>query len=76
MAQWQVLHASRATQASLGYRVHHGPGGLVHYSTAPVDAAAAVASDGSRSFCLSREKLNMQQLNERLASYLQQVGDA
>ncbi|XP_044037424.1 serine-rich adhesin for platelets-like isoform X2 [Siniperca chuatsi] len=73
MTPWQVLRASRATRAALGYRVHHGPGGLVLYSTAPVVAAAAVAADSSRSFCLSREKLTLQQLNSRLASYLQQV---
>ncbi|XP_070779131.1 keratin, type I cytoskeletal 19-like [Enoplosus armatus] len=67
MTPWQVLRASRATRAALGYRVHRGPGGLVHYSTAPAAAA------DSRSFCLSREKLTLQQLNRRLASYLQQV---
>lgn len=65
----QVLRAGRASHAGVGYRVHHGPGVLVHYSTAP----AAGAPDSSRSFCLSREKLSMQQLNRRLASYLQQV---
>ncbi|KAK1877202.1 Keratin type I cytoskeletal 14, partial [Dissostichus eleginoides] len=65
----QVLRAGRASHAGVGYRVHHGPGVLVHYSTAP----AAGAPDSSRSFCLSRERLSMQQLNRRLASYLQQV---
>ncbi|XP_051275731.1 uncharacterized protein LOC127374456 isoform X1 [Dicentrarchus labrax] len=67
----QVLHASRAAQAALGYRLQHGPGGLVHYSTAPT--VAAVAPDSSTSFCLSREKDTLQQLNRRLAAYLQQV---
>lgn len=71
MTPWQVLRAGGAIQAALGYRVHHGHGGLVHYST-----AAAAALDGSRSFCLSTEKVTLQQLNSRLASYLQQVGDA
>ncbi|KAK5855732.1 hypothetical protein PBY51_007379 [Eleginops maclovinus] len=65
----QVLRAGRATHACVGYRVHHGPGVVVHYSTAP----AAGAPDSSRSFCLSRERLTMQQLNRRMASYLQQV---
>ncbi|XP_035510157.1 keratin, type I cytoskeletal 50 kDa-like [Morone saxatilis] len=67
----QVLHASRAAQAALGYRLQHGPGGLVHYSTAP--AVAAVSPDSSTGFCLSREKVTLQQLNKRLAAYLQQV---
>uniref|UniRef100_A0A671WK44 Uncharacterized LOC115576412 n=1 Tax=Sparus aurata TaxID=8175 RepID=A0A671WK44_SPAAU len=70
MSPWQLLRASRATQAAVGYRVHHASGGSVHYSTAPV---AADAPDSSRSFCLSTEKATMQQLNSRLASYLQQV---
>ncbi|KAI4822971.1 hypothetical protein KUCAC02_008487 [Chaenocephalus aceratus] len=65
----QVLRAGRASHAGLGYRAHHGPGVWVRYSTAP----AARAPDSSRSFCLSRERLSMQQLNGRLASYLQQV---
>ncbi|KAI9518014.1 hypothetical protein NQZ68_042006 [Dissostichus eleginoides] len=65
----QVLRAGRASHAGVAYRVHHGPGVLVHYSTAP----AAGAPDSSRSFCLSRERLSMQLLNRRLASYLQQV---
>ncbi|KAM6966169.1 uncharacterized protein LKV04_018659 [Tautogolabrus adspersus] len=67
MSSWQVLRAGRASRAALGYRVHHGPGVLVHYSTTP-----AAARD-SRSFCLSREKVALQDLNRRLASYLQQV---
>lgn len=71
MSPWQLLRASRATQAAVGYRVRHASGGSVHYSTAPV---AADALDSSRSFCLSTEKATMQQLNSRLASYLQQVG--
>ncbi|XP_034567322.1 keratin, type I cytoskeletal 17-like [Notolabrus celidotus] len=33
----------------------------------------ALARDSSRSFCLSKDKVNLQQLNMRLASYLQQV---
>nr|XP_046271038.1 uncharacterized protein LOC124073108 [Scatophagus argus] len=73
MSPWQVLRAGRATQAALGYHVHHVPGGLVHYSAAPAVAAAALAPDSSRSFCLSREKVTLQQLNNRLAMYLQQV---
>lgn len=76
MTPWQVLCARRATYAALGYRVHHGDGGLVHYSTAPIVTVGAVAPDSSRSFYLSREKLTLHQLNKRLASYLQQVGDA
>lgn len=68
MTPWQVLRAGRASQAALGYRVHHGPRVSVHYST------AAAAPDSSRSFCLSREKQTLQELNRRLASYLQQVG--
>ncbi|KAK5913466.1 hypothetical protein CgunFtcFv8_007996 [Champsocephalus gunnari] len=64
-----VLRAGRASHARVGYRAHHGPGVWVHYSTAP----AARAPDSGRSFCLSRERLSMQQLNGRLASYLQQV---
>nr|XP_029138036.1 keratin, type I cytoskeletal 18-like [Labrus bergylta] len=68
MSPWQVLRAGRASWAALGYRVHHGPGVLVHYSTTP-----ATARDSSRSFCLSREKVALQDLNRRLASYLQQV---
>uniref|UniRef100_A0A3B4XIR5 Uncharacterized LOC111649195 n=1 Tax=Seriola lalandi dorsalis TaxID=1841481 RepID=A0A3B4XIR5_SERLL len=70
MTPWQVLRSGRASQVALGYRFHHGPGVSVHYSTA---AAAHAAADGSRSFCLSREKVTLQQLNGRLASYLQQV---
>lgn len=73
MTSWQVLPAGRAAHAALGHRVHHGPEGSVHYSTA---SAAAVAPDSCRSFWLSREKLTLQQLNSRLASYLQQVGHA
>lgn len=73
MTPWQVLRARRATYAALGYRVHHGDGGLVHYSTAPIVTVGAVAPDSSRSFYLSREKLTLHQLNKRLASYLQQV---
>ncbi|GLD68364.1 uncharacterized protein AKAME5_001967700 [Lates japonicus] len=70
MTPWQVLRAGRASQAALGYRVHHGPRVSVHYSTA---AAAPAAPDSSRSFCLSREKQTLQGLNRRLALYLQQV---
>ncbi|KAL7378754.1 hypothetical protein ABVT39_018049 [Epinephelus coioides] len=73
MTPWQVLRANRVTRAGLGYRGHHGPGVLVHYSTAPNVSVAAVAPDNSRTFCLSREKLDLQQLNRRLATYLQQV---
>ncbi|KAK5921823.1 hypothetical protein CgunFtcFv8_019148 [Champsocephalus gunnari] len=65
----QVLCAGRASNAGVAYRVHHGPGVLVHYSTVP----AAGAPDNSLGFCLSTERLSMQQLNMRLASYLQQV---
>ncbi|XP_033958135.1 keratin, type I cytoskeletal 14-like [Pseudochaenichthys georgianus] len=65
----QVLCAGRASNAGVAYRVHHGPGVLVHYSTVP----AAGAPDNSLGFCLSTERLSMQQLNRRLASYLQQV---
>ncbi|XP_051797450.1 keratin, type I cytoskeletal 17-like [Acanthochromis polyacanthus] len=70
MSPWQLLRGSRASQAALGYRVQHGAAASVHYSIA---AAAAAAPDRSRSFCLSSEKQTMQQLNGRLASYLQQV---
>lgn len=73
MTSWQVVPAGRAAHAALGYHVHHGPGGSVHDSTA---SDAAVAPDSCRSFCLSRERLTLQQLNSRLASYLQQVGHA
>lgn len=71
MTPWQVLRSGRGARAALGYHVHHDPGGLVHYSTA---SAAAVAPDGSTSFCWSRQRVTLQQLNGRLASYLQQVG--
>ncbi|XP_044188547.1 uncharacterized protein LOC122967796 [Thunnus albacares] len=67
MTPWQILHASKASRAAPGYPAHHGHGVAVHYST---DAAAP---DGSRSFCMSTDKLTMQELNSRLASYLQQV---
>ncbi|XP_071320423.1 uncharacterized protein [Trachinotus anak] len=70
MTPWQVLRAGRASQVALGYRVHHGPGVSVHYNTA---AAAPASPHSSRIFCLSREKLTLQQLNRRLALYLQQV---
>ncbi|XP_022607872.1 keratin, type I cytoskeletal 50 kDa-like [Seriola dumerili] len=73
MTPWQVLRSGRASQVALGYRFHHGPGVSVHYSTAAAAHAAHAAADSSRSFCLSREKLTLQQLNGRLASYLQQV---
>uniref|UniRef100_A0A3P8SE19 IF rod domain-containing protein n=1 Tax=Amphiprion percula TaxID=161767 RepID=A0A3P8SE19_AMPPE len=75
MLQWQLLRGSRANQAALGYRVQHGAAASVHYSSiaAAAAAAAAAAPVCSRSFCLSREKQTMQQLNGRLASYLQQV---
>ncbi|XP_070837627.1 keratin, type I cytoskeletal 47 kDa-like [Chaetodon trifascialis] len=73
MTPWQLLRASRANQAALGYRLHHGPGRPLHHSTAVAVTAAAVAPDSSRSFCLSREKDTLQQLNGRLASYLRQV---
>ncbi|KAJ4931107.1 hypothetical protein JOQ06_025406 [Pogonophryne albipinna] len=65
----QVLRAGRASNAGVTSRVHHGPGVLAHYSTVP----AAGAPDNSLSFCLSTERLSMQQLNGRLALYLQQV---
>ncbi|KAG7233808.1 hypothetical protein INR49_006561 [Caranx melampygus] len=65
----QVLCAARTNPGYLGYRLYHAPGASSHYSTA---AAAAAAPDGSRSFCLSRDRLTMQELNMRLASYLQQ----
>ncbi|XP_047427814.1 keratin, type I cytoskeletal 19-like [Mugil cephalus] len=70
MTPWQVLRASRASQAALGYRVHHGAGVLMHYSAAP---AGPAAPDSIRSFCLSGEKRSLQQLNGRLAAYLHQV---
>ncbi|XP_023149992.2 uncharacterized protein LOC111584888 [Amphiprion ocellaris] len=75
MLQWQLLRGSRANQAALGYRVQHGAAASVHYSSVAAAAAAAAAAAPvcSRSFCLSREKQTMQQLNGRLASYLQQV---
>ncbi|XP_026208542.1 keratin, type I cytoskeletal 18-like [Anabas testudineus] len=68
MTPWQILHAGRLSQAALGYRVYHGPGVSVQYCT-----VASAAPDNSRSFCLSRKKLNLQQLNRRLAAYLKQV---
>ncbi|XP_031155893.2 uncharacterized protein LOC116049976 [Sander lucioperca] len=70
MSLWQVVGANRVSLAGLGYRVYRVPGVSTRYGVADVDAD--VDAD-SRSFCLSREKLNMQQLNQRLASYLQQV---
>ncbi|XP_059204097.1 keratin, type I cytoskeletal 47 kDa-like [Centropristis striata] len=71
---WQVLRANRVTGAGQGYRVHHGPASLVHYrAVSAVPAVPAAAPDSSRNFCLSREKLNLQQLNKRLAAYLKQV---
>lgn len=73
MTPWQILRAGRASQAALGYRVHHGPWVSVQYSTA---TAASAAPDSSRTFCLSRGKLTLQHLNKRLASYLKQVGEA
>ncbi|XP_078125396.1 keratin, type I cytoskeletal 18-like [Sander vitreus] len=72
MSLWQVVGANRATLAGLGYRVYRVPGAPARYGAAAADVDADVDAD-SRSFCLSREKLNMQQLNRRLASYLQQV---
>nr|XP_008303573.1 PREDICTED: keratin, type I cytoskeletal 17-like [Stegastes partitus] len=69
MSQWQLLRASRANQAALGYRVQHGAAAPVYYST----AVAAAGGNCGRSFCLSSEKQTLQQLNGRLASYLQQV---
>lgn len=74
MTPWQVLYAGRATSAARGHRVHHGAAGSVQYGSG--SAAGSAAADGCRSFCLSREKVALQQLNERLASYLQQVGRA
>lgn len=74
MTPWQVLHAGRAASAARGHHVHHGAAGSVQYSSG--SAAGSAAADGCRSFCLSREKVALQQLNERLASYLQQVGRA
>lgn len=78
MTPWQVLHAGRAASAARGHHVHHGAAGSVQYSSgsAAGSAAGSTAADGCRSFCLSREKAALQQLNERLASYLQQVGRA
>ncbi|XP_028267945.1 uncharacterized protein LOC114439933 [Parambassis ranga] len=70
MSQWQVLRWGRVSRAPLGHHVHHAAGVSVHYSTA---AAAPASLDGSRSFCLSRDKHTLQQLNGRLATYLQQV---
>ncbi|KAK9534462.1 hypothetical protein VZT92_006906 [Zoarces viviparus] len=73
MAAWQLLRASRSrTRAGPGYRAgHHGPAAAVLYSS--VLAAEDETPDGSRSFCLSGQKASLQQLNGRLASYLQQV---
>ena len=58
------MTAWQVLRAGLGHRVHRGPGLVVHYSTAPVPDS------------IRREKVTLQQLNRRLASYLQQVGDA
>ncbi|XP_069021657.1 uncharacterized protein [Embiotoca jacksoni] len=70
MTSMQLLRANTASRTALGYRVHHGAGASVHYSPA---SAAPAAPDRSRSFCLSTEKHSLQQLNGRLALYLQQV---
>lgn len=74
MTPWQVLHAGRAAHAARGHHVHHEAAGSVQYSSG--SAAGSAAADGCRSFCLSREKVALQKLNERLASCLQQVGRA
>ena len=76
MSLWQVLGANRASWAGSGYRVYRVPGASARYGAAAAADVDADVDEDSRSFCLSREKLNMQQLNRRLASYLQQVGDA
>ncbi|KAK2832903.1 hypothetical protein Q5P01_016792 [Channa striata] len=68
MTPWQVLLAGRVSRAALGY-VHQGPGLSVKYST----ARTSTAPNGSRTFCLSKEKVTLQQLNRRLALYMQQV---
>lgn len=74
MTPWQLLHAGRAASAARAHHLHHGAAGPVQYSSG--SAAGSAAADGCRSFCVSTEKVALQQLNERLASYLQQVGRA
>ncbi|KAM7371400.1 hypothetical protein PAMP_008648 [Pampus punctatissimus] len=64
MTHWQILRASKASLVAPGYPLHHGHRVAVHYST------AAEALDGSAA---STDKLTMQELNSRLALYLQQV---
>ncbi|KAM7387609.1 hypothetical protein PAMA_009971 [Pampus argenteus] len=64
MTHWQILRASKASLLAPGYPLHHGHRVAVHYST------AAEALDGSAA---STDKLTMQELNSRLALYLQQV---
>ncbi|CAK6980484.1 uncharacterized protein LOC122967796, partial [Scomber scombrus] len=67
MTPWQILQASKASRAALGSPAHHGHTAAVQYSI------AEAAPDGSRTFCVSTDRLTMQELNGRLASYLQQV---
>ncbi|KAM6914688.1 uncharacterized protein PEZ65_015003 isoform 2-T2 [Lycodopsis pacificus] len=69
MTAWQLLRASRSrTRAGPGSRAHHH-----RPAVAALYSSVLAAEDGSRSFCLSGQKASLQQLNGRLASYLQQV---
>ncbi|XP_030590846.1 uncharacterized protein LOC115783966 [Archocentrus centrarchus] len=70
MISWQVLRSSRTSRSAPDYCYQHGAGGSMHDCTA---AAVPAAPGGSGSSFLSREKVSLQQLNRRLASYLQQV---
>lgn len=69
----EILRAFRTNPGYLGYRIYHAPGPWVHYSTAAAAPAPAAAPAGSRSYCLSRDRLTMHELNMRLAAYLDQV---
>uniref|UniRef100_A0A672F4I8 IF rod domain-containing protein n=1 Tax=Salarias fasciatus TaxID=181472 RepID=A0A672F4I8_SALFA len=71
MSPWRLLRAHRSPRAALGYQLQRGAATTVHYSTAPAAPAGGCTVSGSWS--PSSEKQTMQQLNLRLASYLQQV---
>lgn len=66
MTPWQILQAARAASAARDFYSQRGGG---------VSASAVAAAVGRcSSFHMSRGKLAMQELNGRLAWYLQQVG--
>lgn len=68
MTPWQILQASRAALAARDFYSQRGGGSLA------AAAAAAATVDGCSSFYMSGGKVALQELNGRLAWYLQQVG--